>query len=72
MFNAERITNLEKHVAAAHAKAKSIGARALAAGRPMTGSEHNEVSALLAEAVELSLKLQHQKSIAGAFRAQAY
>jgi hypothetical protein len=72
MFNAEHITNLEKHVAAAHAKAKSIGARALAAGRQMTGREHNEVSAALADAANLSLRLQHQKSIAGAFRAQAY
>lgn len=67
MFNAERITNLEKHVAEAQAKAEAVAARATAAGRLMTTSEHRQVEKALAEMQEFRYRLQHERALAGTF-----
>lgn len=66
-FNSANIERLERLIGDAGETVKAIGKAAGAAGRVLSASEHARIEAARAEIQKLSLKLQHEKALAGAF-----
>lgn len=65
-FNSARIAALENHVANTKKQLAAFGAKALA-GKPLTAFDHSRIEKARADLNTYSLRLQHEKSIAGTF-----
>lgn len=72
MTKNDKIARLEARKASLEARMSEIGARAKTRNRLFTAGEGVELDRAIADVRSLTLAIQHEKAVAGAFRSQAY
>lgn len=71
-FNHARIASLEARITETKAGIVRIGERAKAGGRLLTATENREITKAREDLQTYSLRLQHERSLAGAWGPRPY